>query len=401
MKKDIFNKLLIIIFLFVTACQPDQKKGEHDGHKHEQNEGEEHDHEHSENEEGHEHAEGEEHKDEIAFRKEQAKATGLQLETVTAGTFSQVIKTSGQIQAAQGDEVVIAATANGIVTFAGKSFSEGSAVKAGQTIVDISAKKLLDGDPAAKVRIEYEAAAKDYKRASELVKENIISARDYEQKRSRYELARSAYEALGSSQGGVKLLSPISGFIKQLKVKQGDYVSVGQPVAVVSQNRRLQLKAEVSEKYFKYLSSMSTANFKTAYDNTVYKLSELNGRLLSYGKAADSESFYIPVTFEFDNKGEVIPGSYVEVYLLAAPQNGIISVPLSAITEEQGVYYTYIQLDEEGYKKQEITPGQNNGERVQVISGLKAGDKVVTRGVYEVKLASMSSVIPEGHSHSH
>lgn len=388
MKKNIFNQLLIITFLVITACHPDQNKGEHDGHQHEQSEGEEHDH-------------GSEHKDEIAFSKEQAKATGLQLETISAGTFSQVIKTSGQIQAAQGDEVVIAATANGIITFAGKSLSEGSAVKAGQTIVDISAKKLLDGDPATKVRIEYEAAGKDYKRASELVKENIISTREYELKRSRYELARSAYEALGNSNGGVKLSSPISGFIKQLSVKQGDYVSVGQPVAVVSQNRRLQLKAEVSEKYFKYLNSISTANFKTAYDNKVYKLSELNGRLLSYGKAADSESFYIPVTFEFDNKGEVVPGSYVEVYLLAAPQNGIISVPLSAITEEQGLYYAYIQIDEEGYKKQEITLGQNNGERVQVKTGLRPGDKVVTRGVYEVKLASMSSVIPEGHSHSH
>jgi multidrug efflux pump subunit AcrA (membrane-fusion protein) len=56
-------------------------------------------------------------------------------------------------------------------------------------------------------------------------------------------------------------------------------------------------------------------------------------------------------------------------------------------------------LDEEGYKKQEVMLGQNNGERVQILSGLKNGDKVVTKGVYQVKLAATSSVMPEGHAH--
>ena len=54
------------------------------------------------------------------------------------------------------------------------------------------------------------------------------------------------------------------------------------------------------------------------YDNKVYELGELKGRLLSYGKASGGTSFYVPVTFEFDNRGDVIPGSYVEVYLLSS-----------------------------------------------------------------------------------
>jgi multidrug efflux pump subunit AcrA (membrane-fusion protein) len=70
-----------------------------------------------------------------------------------------------------------------------------------------------------------------------------------------------------------------------------------------------------------------------------------------------------------------------------------------SITEEQGLNFVYLQLDEEGYKKQEVMLGQNNGERVQILSGLKNGDKVVTKGVYQVKLAATSSVMPEGHAH--
>ena len=147
------------------------------------------------------------------------------------------------------------------------------------------------------------------------------------------------------------------------------------------------------------LKTISSANFKPAYDNVVYKLSDLNGRLLSYGKSSREQTFYIPVTFEFDNIGDIIPGAFTEVYLLSSPQENIISVPVSSVTEEQGLNFVYLRLDEEGYKEQEVILGQNNGERVQILSGLKKGDKVVVKGVYQVKLAATSSVMPEGHSH--
>ncbi|MGL5547637.1 MAG: efflux RND transporter periplasmic adaptor subunit, partial [Tannerellaceae bacterium] len=66
---------------------------------------------------------------------------------------------------------------------------------------------------------------------------------------------------------------------------------------------------------------------------------------------------------------------------------------------EQGVYYVFVQLDEEGYSKQEVTLGGDNGSEVQILSGLKPGEVVVTKGAMQVKLASMSSAIPHGHSH--
>lgn len=82
----------------------------------------------------------------------------------------------------------------------------------------------------------------------------------------------------------------------------------------------------------------------------MYELKALNGKLLSFGKAAGDNSFYVPVTFEFDNKGEVIPGSFVEVFLLSSAMENVISLPRTALTEEQGIFFIYLQLDEEGYK---------------------------------------------------
>lgn len=427
--------LFIVIALIISGCHSGNKnqtsqdaKDAHEHlheHNHNHNHSHDHDHDHSSGD-GHSHSEGEDqdhnhghihsdgdghshsretdkHTDEIHFTRQQAEAVGLEVEHVTPGTFSHVIKTSGQIQPAQGDEVVIAATSNGIVSFTNPSITDGNPIGAGQSIVTISAKELLEGDPSTRAKIEFETAQKEFQRAELLVKDQIISTKEFEQARLRYETAKTAYNAQASNMtaNGVRVTSPINGYIKNRMVAQGEYVSVGQPIAIVSQNKRLQLKAEVSENYFSSLRNISSANFKMAYDKAVYKLSDMNGRLLSFGKAADGQSFFIPVTFEFDNVGDIIPGSFAEVYLLSTPQENIISIPVSALTEEQGLYFVYLQLDEEGYKKQEVTIGQNNGERIQILSGLASGNKVVTQGVYQVKLAAISSVMPEGHTHSH
>jgi RND family efflux transporter MFP subunit len=408
-----FMKHYIIVLctamcIALTGCRSGNKNSEcssHDGHNHEHADNHNHNHSHDDDDHGHNHEgnekEAQGHLDEIIFTKLQAEAVGLQTETVIPAAFSQVIKTSGQIQAAQGDEVTVVATSNGIVSFATQSITEGAAVRAGETLVYISAKKLLEGDPAAKAKIDYETALKDFQRAESLIKDKIISVKEYDQTRLRYETAKNIYEAQAAdvTASGVRVAVPMTGYVKSRLVSEGEYVSVGQPIAVISQNKKLQLRAEVSEIYFKSLKGIKSANFRPAYGDSVYKLDSLNGRLISVGKASGGQSFFIPVTFEFDNVGDIIPGAFAEVYLLSTPQSNVISVPASAITEEQSLHFVYLQLDDEGYKKQEVRLGQSDGTRVQILTGLNKGDKVVTRGVYQVKLAAISSVMPEGHTH--
>jgi multidrug efflux pump subunit AcrA (membrane-fusion protein) len=59
-----------------------------------------------------------------------------------------------------------------------------------------------------------------------------------------------------------------------------------------------------------------------------------------------------------------------------------------------------VQLDEEGYQRREVTLGGSDGQRVEIKSGLKEGEKVVTKGAIHVKLASASNAIP-AHTHEH
>ena len=372
---------------------------DHEGHDHE-NEG----HSATKECEGHNHgseASESEHSDEIILPKAKAEAAGVKVSTIEPGTFEQVIKTSGQVLAAQGDESVAVATVAGVVSFHGK-VTEGMSVGKGSTLLPISSSNIADGDPVQRARIAYEISKKEYERMKALVKNKIVSDKDFAQAEQNYENARISYEALakGNTKGGQAISSPIGGYVKNILVKEGDYVTIGQPLVSVTQNRRLFLRAEVSEKYYPYLRTIGSANFKTPYDNKVYALKELSGRLLSFGKSAGDNSFYVPVTFEFDNKGDIIPGSFVEVYLLSTPMENVISLPRTALTEEQGLFFVYLQLDEEGYKKQEVTLGADNGQSVQILTGVKAGDPVVVNGAYQVKLASASNAIP-AHSHEH
>lgn len=374
---------------------------EHEGHDHEH---EGHDHEHEgHTHEGHAHSAktADSHSDEIILPPAKAQAAGVKTGVIEPGTFHQVIKTSGQVMAAQGDESVAVATVAGVVSSA--EVIEGMSVSKGTPLVTLSSKNMVEGDPVERARIAYEVSKKEYERMKALIGNKIVSEKEFAQAEQAYENARISYEAVAknNSQSGQAVTSPIGGYVKDLLVKEGDYVTVGQPLVSITQNRRLFLRADVSEKYYPYLRTIGSANFCTPYNNKVYALSELNGRLLSYGKASGGGSgYYVPVTFEFDNKGDIVPGSFVEVYLLSSPMENVIALPRSALTEEQGSFFVYLQLDEEGYKKQLVTLGADNGESVQILSGVKAGDRVVTEGAYQVKLASATNAIP-AHSHEH
>lgn len=346
--------------------------------------------------EGHMHGEGEE----IILSHEKAELVGVKTEVITLKPFCQVIKTTGQIQAAQGEERTVVASISGVVRFNKVGINEGKSVGRGESLFNISSSNLAEGDPVQKARSTFEVAQKNFERAEELIKDKLISQKEYNEIRLAYESAKIAYEAVsgGSRTSGANIVSPISGYIKSRLVQEGQFVNVGEPLVIVTQNNKLQLKADVSERYYKDLPIVKTANFRTPYDKKLYKLSDMGGKLISYGKTAN-DGFYIPVTFEFDNIGDIVPGSYVEVFLLSGEKENAITIPLSSLTDEQGLYFVYCKLHDDEYEKREVQIGANDGFHVEVLSGLHLGDEVVTQGAYHVKLAAASGAIPDSHHH--
>ena len=78
----------------------------------------------------------------------------------------------------------------------------------------------------------------------------------------------------------------------------------------------------------------------------------------------------------------------------------MISIPETALTEEQGAYFVYVNIHDDEYRKQEVKIGETDGIRREILKGLNVGDVVVTRGAVQVKLASVKGTIP-GHTHNH
>lgn len=369
-------------------------------------------HHHEHGEEGHDHeaeateadAHGEHeghHADEIILTAEKAKAAGLQVEAVRPGKFRQVVKTGGQILAAQGEETTVVAPTSGVVRFA-RTLVPGTSVGRGTTLFRLSSDKLQGGDPVERARIAYQNAKAEYERALPLAEKQIVSQKELQALQTAYEDARVAYEAVasGHSQEGLTVTAPAGGYVKNVAVKEGDYVNMGQALATLSGDKKLQLTADVSERHYAFLNQIASARFKTPYDDAIYDLDSLHGRVLSYGRASDGALAYVPVSFEFDNAGNIVPGAYVDVFLLGQEREGLISVPVSALTEEQGLYFVYLQEDKEVFRKQEVKTGAEDGRRVEILAGLKTGDRVVTQGAMHVKLASASNAIP-AHTHSH
>ena len=161
---------------------------------------------------------------------------------------------------------------------------------------------------------------------------------------------------------------------------------------------KLTIKANISQLDYHKLNNSITANFR--YNNHLYSIEEFNGKLLSYGKSVSSTSPKIPVYFELDNTGELLAGSFIEVWIKTRPETNALKIPTSAIMENYGTYSVIVQLSGEGFEKREVTLGISDGKFVHVLTGLSEGERVVTKGAYQIKMASMSGEVP-AHGHAH
>ena len=366
----------------------------HAGHDHSAHSHEGHNHSHAEAEHNH-------NENEITFPADQAARTDFKVEEIAPSTFNHVIPCTARILAAQGDEATIVAPISGVVSFGGKRLSTGAQVSRGQSLFTISSRDLASGSQVDKIAADYRRAEAEYNRLKQLIEEQIVSRSEFEAAESEYLKAKAEYDAVAarSSEKGSNVGAPIAGYITSLAVSEGDFVEMGQPLATVSQNRRLQLRADLPQRYYRELRTIKTANIVDPATGESYRLADCGGRLLSVGRIADSGSTLIPVTFEFDNRNDLPQGAIVEAYLVGAPIAEALVVPVTAVTEAQGLYYVYVQLDADCYERREVALGASDGERVQLLSGIEAGDRVVTRGAVNVKMAAASGAIPHSHQH--
>ena len=342
---------------------------------------------------------------EITYLKEQAWKVEFANMAVKRQSFHDVIRTSGQLLSAPGDEMVVVAKSAGLVLFAGNSSVVGSKVNDGTPLFIISGGDMASGNIEAayqQAKSNYEKAKADHDRSKELIKDKIISQQAFSETEVVFKNAETAFNTIAKnySEKGQKLSSPMSGYLKHLFVTEGQFVEAGAPLATISKNEKLILEANVSQKYFTQLPLISSANFKQAGSSNWLNTETLKGKVISYGKSTSKNSPFLPINFEIQNKGELIAGSMVEVYLQSKEIPDAMVLPTTALMEEQGKFYVFVQVSGESFDKRELTLGATDGNEVQVLSGLKEGKRVVTKGAYNIKLSNASGTLP-AHGHEH
>ncbi len=352
-----------------------------------------------------EHAVTDEHHDAVEFTKEQSWKTEFAIEKIEQLPFARVISTSGEIVQSLGSEYAVTANHSGIVSFSTKQITEGTKIRKNQTLVTIKSEDLIEDNIQTEyisAKADYEKYKIDFDRAGKLFSEKLITEKEYLDVKLDFDKSKNQYNTFAKNYnaGGNNVIAPVGGFVKQLKVLAGEHVETGQILAIISQNQRLVIKADLSQKYFGSLADIRSALFRTNYNAKVYDTNNLNGKLLSYSKSTNENSFFTSIYFEVDNRGDLISGSYIEIFLHCKETHLSVSVPVSAILDEQGQKFVFVQVEGELYEKRYVTTGDYDGKRVKILKGLDEGERVVTKGAYQVKLASLGGGLPaSGHVH--
>ena len=378
--------------LLSPACKHEKNEMAHDhAHHHAEADHDGHDaHDHDGQHAEEEHASGE-----IVLEPERAAKLGVKTSKIEPSDFFATLSVGGELTGAPADQSTVTARDAGIVKLRACA-SPGSLVSRGQIIANIEGHGMAGGDAAEAAQAAVRAAKRELDRITPLHEDGIVSTKDYNAALQAYETAKAA----SSNSGACCAIAPTSGVITELLVKEGQYVESGAPIATISGGNTLTLKVNVPERDSRFLSSISGARFRTAYSDETYNISDFNGKRSSTPSTVAING-YIPVYFTLTNNGALTSGSYCEVYLTGDKREGVISVPMSALSEQQGAFFVYVRLDEECYEKRPVTVGASEGDRVEILSGVNPGEEVVTEGTTFVRLAESSGTVPEGHSHSH
>lgn len=424
--------LVIAIIAGLVSCANDKAQQAAHNHNHQHTESCTHDHDHDHSHQpsavNHQHSEDCDHDhshqqsaisqqptanshshdhgdDAITFPVDQQKKIDFEVVEVVTEPLYQVIRTSAQIVPSQESEKILTATTSGIVTFTNNDLVPGLDVKSGQVLFSIDNEDMADDNLSTRreeVEAEYEKAKLDYERKQALAEDKIISESDLINARTEYLKAKKHYDNMLKNfpEGKTLHRASITGSISGILVPNNSYVEAGQAIMTLAQNNKLYLRADVQPKYYPVLKDIKTANVKTN-DGIVYTINDLGGRLLSYGKTTDVNNPLIPVTFEVKNNGNLIPGSFVEIFITAESDKMGVMLPNSAIVEEMGIYCVFVQTCVDSFEKRIVTKGVTDGSKTQILKGVKAGERVVSKGAVNVKLAQGSAALDPHAGHVH
>jgi len=340
----------------------------------------------------------------ISFLKEQAWKMEFQTALVYQKEIYHSIPTSGVWKVAPSDYKVLVAPAAGQLSYSGRVLTEGSEVRQGQVLMTISSAGLtsnnLDSE-IQKARAEYEQARSEYERKKELYDSKIVPKAEFERVEQRYLVAKTNYETLSSgyTANGKQIIAPMNGFIKSINMMNGDFVNQGDAVVTISSHKSSLLEVQLSSEYSADLENIQNLWYQPKIGQWS-SLQETGGKILSVSREVQSSQPLLSVFAEVNELVSMPEGSYTEAQVAVGLPSKAIVIPASSLLEDYGNFSVIVQLSGESFERRNVQVGKRNGNEVEIVNGLSMGEVVVTKGAYQVKMASMSGQAP-AHGHAH
>ena len=279
---------------------------------------------------------------------------------------------------------------------------EGGTVRAGQVLAE------LDGAQARLAVDEADATLKklhsNFARSQELYQRKLLSQKDYDQLRYDLEAQQAVYRQKLLALSWTHIAAPIGGVISRRLVKRGNLIQTNQALFHIVDMRPLLAVLHVPERELGRLQPGQTAHL--AID--ALGRHDFTGGVLRIAPVVDAASGTFRVTCKFDHDGGVLrPGMFARIAIVYDQRRSALVIPRSAVVEEDGRSAVYVVVRQaprapaprvsggrgqalaagltpaapvEVVRRVLIRTGHGDGERIEVLAGLKRGDRVVTLG---------------------
>lgn len=188
--------------------------------------------------------------------------------------------------------------------------------------------------------------------------------------------------SVGVTSARVPVLSPVSGTIIEKKIAVGDQVTDQTPLYRVANLERVWVMANAFERDMGYLSvgQSATVTLK-AYPNRKFQ-----GVVTWVSQVLDEKTRTLAVRVELDNSEKLLkPGSFARVLVRAPMQEISVTVPPTAVQRQNKDQIVFVDEGNGLYQRRLIKTKLRTANEVEVVEGLKAGEKVVTTGSFILK----------------
>ena len=355
----------------------------------------------------------------IAYLKEPQWTTDFATAIVGEAELRTSVRAPATIHPLPGGEAIVAAPAAGRFS-ASALLSIGDRVRAGQVLGQLEPRLAAGADRAtlaaevAEGRAAVEAARAELERAERLLADRAVPARRVEDARRASVVAEARLQAAearlaqrdetlktggGAAAGNAfALRAPISGRLAEVMATLGAAYDEGAPLFRIVRTDRVEIEVQVPAAD---VAAARTASALSLEIPGVATPVTLQPHHVHDAGVIDPTTRALPLQMEIDNPREqLLIGQAATAVLYMRDRVRVTAVPSAAVLMEAGRPYVFVQLGGERFLRRFIEIASRDGDVVGVKSGGAPGERVVTRGAYDVQLASAATGLPaEGHVH--